>query len=47
MSDFILRPGLWLLICDAKRALLLKNDGGHGYPKLETQQVFHQDNPFP
>ena len=45
MSEFILRPGLWLLVCDTQKALVVKNDEVAGYPRLETQEVFKVDNP--
>lgn len=46
MSQLILRQGLWLLVCDAQKALLLRNTGTNGDLKLETEEVFKQDNPL-
>jgi protein required for attachment to host cells len=46
MSELVLRPGLWLLVCDGQKALLLRNVGGVASPKLETHKIFQQDNPL-
>lgn len=45
MIELPLRHGIWLAICDGQKALLLENQGDRAYPKLETRQVFEQDNP--
>jgi protein required for attachment to host cells len=45
MSHLRLRHGLWLAVCDGKRALLLQNSGDQVYPKLETREAFKQDDP--
>ncbi len=30
----------WVLVCDGRKALLLRNEGDHAFPKLVTQEVF-------
>jgi protein required for attachment to host cells len=45
MNKKLLRHGAWFAICDGKKALILENKGDAAYPKLETRQVFEQDNP--
>ncbi len=45
MPDPILRRGIWVAVCDGGRALLLENQGDAEFPKLETREVFKQDNP--
>jgi protein required for attachment to host cells len=39
MTKIRLDQNIWLLVCDAKKALLLQNAGDHAYPKLETRHV--------
>jgi len=39
MTKITLSQGIWLLVCDAKKALLLRNAGDNIYPKLETRHV--------
>ena len=39
MTKIRLSEGIWLLVCDAKKALLLQNAGDNVYPKLETRHV--------
>lgn len=45
MSEPILRHGTWFAVCDGQRALLLENQGDAEFPKLETRNVFKQENP--
>jgi protein required for attachment to host cells len=45
MPESLLRHGAWIAICDGQRALLLENKGDRKFPKLETRQVFKQENP--
>lgn len=45
MNKKLLRHGAWFAVCDGKKALILENKGDAAYPKLETRQVFEQDNP--
>jgi protein required for attachment to host cells len=40
-----LRRGVWLAICDGKKALLVENTGDATYPKLEMREVFENVNP--
>ena len=35
----------WLAVCDGNKALLLQNQGDRAFPKLETREVFQQENP--
>lgn len=46
MSEFSLRHGLWLLICDGQKGLLLTCGGEDGSPKLATEEIFKQENPL-
>ncbi|MBS0274007.1 MAG: host attachment protein [Proteobacteria bacterium] len=39
MSKIHLDQNIWLLVCNAKKALLLQNAGDNAYPKLETRHV--------
>lgn len=39
MTKIRLDQDIWLLVCDAKKALLLQNAGDNVYPKLETRHV--------
>ena len=39
MTKIRLDAKLWLLVCDAKKALLLQNAGDSVYPKLETRHI--------
>ena len=45
MPESLLRHGAWIAICDGQRALLLENKGDREFPKLETRDVFRQENP--
>ena len=39
-----LEQGIWVLVCDGKKALLLQNAGDHFYPNLQTREHFqHAD----
>src|SRR5690242_17488935 len=39
MTKIRLDQNIWLLVCDAKKALLLQNAGDDLYPKLEMRHV--------
>lgn len=39
MTKIRLEEDIWLLVCDAKKALLLQNAGDDAFPKLETRHV--------
>jgi protein required for attachment to host cells len=45
MPEYLLRQGIWVAVCDGRRALLLKNNGTREFPKLETRECFEQENP--
>lgn len=45
MPESLLRHATWVAICDGQRALLLENRGDREFPKLETREVFKQENP--
>ena len=46
MAGFVLHHGLWLVVCDGQKALLLENSGDDAFPKLETRETYRQDNPL-
>lgn len=46
MAGHVLRHGLWLAVCDGKKALLVENTGDHEYPKFETRETHQIDNPL-
>ena len=41
----IVRHGVWIVICDGAKALVLENIGHAGAPQLKTHQVLVQNNP--
>ena len=46
MAHIALIHGIWVLVCDGRKALLLQNQGDDVYPKLETREVLeHEDRP--
>jgi protein required for attachment to host cells len=45
MSKLVLHNGLWIAVCDGRKAFLLENKGDSEYPKLETRETFEQENP--
>ena len=45
MSQYVLRQGTWVAVCDGRKALLLENKGSREYPKLEMREAFEQKNP--
>jgi len=46
MSAPILRQGVFVLVCDGRKAILLENEGDHVYPKLTTRMATeHRDLP--
>ncbi len=41
-----LENGIWVLVCDGRKALLLQNAGDRVFPKLETRKAYeHADRP--
>ena len=45
METIKLRHGIWVLVADGEKALLLKNAGDNKFPNLEVVQVMEQENP--
>lgn len=46
MAGSMLHQGVWVLVCDGRKSLLLKNEGDRIYPKLATSEVReHSDKP--
>jgi protein required for attachment to host cells len=45
MTALPLHHGMWVAVCDGRKALLLENKGDATYPKLEMRETFVQDNP--
>ncbi|TGS34727.1 Host attachment protein, partial [bacterium M00.F.Ca.ET.180.01.1.1] len=45
MNTIILKHGIWVLVADGEKALLLKNAGDTKFPNLEVVQVMEQENP--
>jgi protein required for attachment to host cells len=46
MPNVGLRNGVWVLVCDGRKALLLQNAGDRVYPKLETRKVAEHADPL-
>jgi protein required for attachment to host cells len=44
MSQYVLRQGTWVAVCDGRKALLLENKGSREFPKLEMREAFEQKN---
>lgn len=40
-----IKTGLWVVIADGKRGLILVNEGNALHPDLKTLRVYEQDNP--
>ncbi|TPM31903.1 host attachment protein [Mesorhizobium sp. B2-3-4] len=45
MNTIKLKHGIWVLVADGEKALLLKNAGDNKFPNLEVVQVMEQENP--
>ncbi|MBZ9741512.1 MULTISPECIES: host attachment protein [unclassified Mesorhizobium] len=45
MNTIKLKHGIWVLVADGEKALLLKNAGDTKFPNLEVVQVMEQENP--
>lgn len=39
------KSGLWVVVADGKRGLVLVNEGNALHPELKTLRVYEQDNP--
>lgn len=37
--------GAWVVVCDGRKALILRNEGDAAFPNLRTHEVHEQDNP--
>ena len=42
MSDLLIHPGEWVVVCDGAKALVLENAGDAKFPNLKTLEVFEQ-----
>ena len=42
MSEFMIHPGEWVVVCDGAKALVLENTGDSKFPNLKTLEVFEQ-----
>lgn len=40
-----MEPGLWIVVCDGAKALILENAGDEKFPNLKTKEVHQQENP--
>ncbi len=40
-----IEPGLWIVVCDGSKALILENVGDDKFPNLKTREVHQQENP--
>jgi len=45
MSKIDLEHDAWVLVSDARKALILRNAGDNVYPKLETREVLEHPDP--
>jgi protein required for attachment to host cells len=45
MTQYILRQGTWVGVCDGRKALLLENIGSREFPQLVMREAFEQKNP--
>lgn len=45
MDTIKLKHGIWVLVADGEKALLLKNAGDNKFPNLEVVQIMEQENP--
>lgn len=44
-ADFTMTHGLWIVVADGEKALILRNDGNAGVPDLTVVRELEQDNP--
>ncbi len=44
MTQYILRQGTWVAVCDGRKALLLENKGSREFPQLVLREAFEQKN---
>ena len=42
MSELLIHPGEWIVVCDGAKALVLENTGDTKFPNLKTVEVFEQ-----
>jgi protein required for attachment to host cells len=42
MSELMIHPGEWIVVCDGAKALVLENIGDAKFPNLKTVEVFEQ-----
>jgi len=44
-SKLRIEAGAWVVVCDGRKALILRNEGDAMFPNLRTHEVHEQDNP--
>lgn len=44
-SKLKIDAGAWVVVCDGRKALILRNEGDAVFPNLRTHEVHEQDNP--
>jgi protein required for attachment to host cells len=45
MTKLKIKQGDWVVVCDGRKALILKNAGDEMFPNLQTKEVYEQKNP--
>lgn len=45
MSEIRLRHGLWVVVADGEKALILRNEGDAQYPNLSVMREMKEENP--
>src|SRR5882757_5473204 len=45
LMDMKMDHGMWVVVCDGAKALVLENAGNRKTPNLKTKEVFQQDDP--
>lgn len=45
MTKLKIGQGDWVVVCDGRKALILKNAGDEMFPNLQTKEVYEQKNP--
>jgi len=45
MEKVELKPGIWVVVCDGRKALILENHGDEKFPNLRARETHEQENP--
>jgi protein required for attachment to host cells len=45
MAKLKIGQGDWVVVCDGRKALILRNAGDEMFPNLQTKEVYEQKNP--